>query len=142
MARNRSNKVKSFLAKCLKSSLFVSAWTLILVFPIFIVLSYFPLWVQSTAKTVSGLSVIMIAIVMLVGWKLIKPRINPNISFLFWLFLFYGISIVVLLSIKAIIADITSALFLSACSTVIGTILYILWEALKEDDDEKDGEVK
>jgi hypothetical protein len=139
----RAQTAKKIAAKIGKGGLWLSAWGLILVVPILIVFSYFPLWAESTRKTVSGLSVILMAVVMLVAWKFVKPRVPPNVSFLVWLFIFYGITLGILCAIKAIIADIISTLFLSACSTVTGAVLYILWEALKDDDDEKkDGESK
>ena len=139
----RAQTAKKIAAKIGKGSLWLSAWGLILVVPILIVFSYFPLWAESTGKTISGLSVILMAVVMLVAWKFVKPRVPPNVSFLVWLFIFYGITLGILCAIKAIIADIIAALFLSACSTVIGAVLYILWETLKDDDDEKkDGESK
>ena len=139
----RAQTAKKIAAKVGKGSLWLSAWSLILVVPILIVFSYFPLWAESTGKTISGLSVILMAVVMLVAWKFVKPRVPPNVSFLVWLIIFYGITLGILCAIKAIIVDIIAALFLSACSTVIGAVLYILWEALKDDDDEKkDGESK
>lgn len=140
--KNKAQKFKAIMAKVGKGSLWISAWTFILALPILIVFSYFPLWAESAGKTVSGLSVVLMAIVMLVAWKFVKPRVPTNVSFLVWLFIFYGITLGILCAIKAIIADIIAVLFLSACSTVIGAVLYILWEALKDDDDEKDGEGK
>lgn len=140
----RAQTAKKIAAKIGKGGLWLAAWSMILVVPILIVFSYFPLWAESTGKTVSGLSVVLMAIVMLVAWKFVKPRVPPNVSFLVWLFLFYGITLGILCAIKAIITDIIAALFLSACSTVVGAVFYILWEVLKEDEDDekKDGEKK
>lgn len=139
----RAQTAKKIAAKIGKGTLFLSALALIIVVPILIIFSYFPIWLQSTKKTVSGVAVILIAIVLYVAWKFFKPRINHNISFFLWLFIFYFVTIISLCAIRSIISDMIEALFLSACSTVIGAVLYILWEALKEDDDEKkDGESK
>ena len=134
---------KKFAAKIGKGGLWLSAWSLILVVPILIVCSYFPLWAGSMKKTVSGIAVLLIAIILYVAWKFFKTRIPANVSFFLWLFIFYFITLVSLSAVRAIISDIISVLFYSACSTVVGAVLYILWEALKEDDDDKkDGEKK
>ena len=130
---SRAETAKKIAAKIGMGLLWCLSWFFILVLPVIVVMSYFPLWLTTPSKSVSGLSVILIGIVFLVAWKFIRPRIPQNVSFLIWLFMFYGITLGILCAIRSILTDVILALFLSACSTLAGALFYIIWEILHED---------
>lgn len=137
----RGEAAKRIAAKVGMGLLWAISWFFILVLPVIVVLSYFPLWLSTPSKSVSGLSVFLIGIVCLVAWKFIRPRIPQNVSFLIWLFLFYGATLGILLAIRSIITDVILALALSACSTLAGALFYIIWEIIKDERKvEKDNE--
>ena len=129
----KGEAAKRIAAKIGMGLLWSVSWFFILVLPIIVVLSYFPLWLSTPSKSVSGLSVFLIGIVCLVAWKFIRPRIPQNVSFLIWLFMFYGITLGILCAIRSILTDVILALALSACSTLAGALFYIIWEILHED---------